>query len=356
MWILIAVVLAVVSGILLLYDTVINGVVGDGLMTWEHMANPVHIAIAVCLAGAMLAFLIDKVRSGGHPLKEAMEKYGPKKGIYVCKELMPWKEDIFILCKKLGIKGVKLEVADEGVVLAYSKAVRFEWPTVVFAHSWLLELERVFSAEAYDIILLILGHELAHIKTGDSYNRYNRKIMGIFLLLVFVLMAPIVLVNVLMDRTVFSGALTMILVLIWMICALFVILIVSPVSEDIRYWGQVNELRADRTGMLISGVPIDTFRKMALFLQAREKLQNSDRKEKVLNSQNIRIRQKLLEKAKKKLKDKFHDKAEDDPHPSWQVRVREFEVHQGEPWSMTDELRYMWRFAWNTRIHGEWRL
>ena len=69
MWILIAVVLAVVSGILLLYDTVINGIVWDGLMTWEHMANPVHIAIAVCLAGAMLAFLIDKVRSGGHPLK-----------------------------------------------------------------------------------------------------------------------------------------------------------------------------------------------------------------------------------------------------------------------------------------------
>ncbi len=358
--VIIAAVLGLAGCIILIYNSgsnvinLINGVRVSEILSWQQALNPLNIAAFVCICGALLMLLLAARLEGRHPVREFLDRYRPKESIHVCRELQDWENDIYFMCHELGIRALRAEMTEDGT--AQSRALHFEYPEVIFARSLMQVLQGYFDEESYrQVVLFILGHELAHIQSGDTYYRYNRRMLAAFFLPVTAVLAASWFVNLgSLQEFPASRALGTRLLVSFCILALFIIFIVSPAHEDIRYWGQVNELRADRIGLQVSGVSADLFKELFECLEKNEK--NNECSVRFHNTRRSSGTGRLRKILRKKWEEKFHDRMEDDPHPSWEVRVREIEKYGSRKWGIRDELMYMCRFSWNIRFRKEWGL
>ena len=341
---IISIILALICGVILLYDSFVSS--AEQIFSLQHFMRPLNLAAIACLCGALFVLFISQWLEGGHPLRGTLRKYGPKKGYYICDELKTLEPEIIDMCMKLRIKALEVKIKNEESAGALS--LWFEYPEVFFSHKLLRKLGNK------ELILLVLGHELAHIHTGDTYYRHNRKLLAVFLL---IFIAAFYAFGYIGSRMV--GRLPA--AWIWLVphlilfCTMFILvnLFIAPAWGDIRYWGQVNELRADRIGLWVSGVSEAAFKKMAACLSGNA----ADYKSVYCHSASHFTKAGQLWKVIEKCwKEKFYSIVEDSPHPSWDVRVGEIEKYGQQKWGIKDELRYMVRFSWNIRFHQKWRL
>lgn len=158
-----------------------------------------------------------------------------------------------------------------------------------------------------DIIMALLGHELAHI-AYDDVNRAKWKPRLVAILTVMTLGA-----------LAYSALYQWVPVSITVMCLLIYILYMhffADIFLDIRYWGQMCELRADRIGVHLSGIEFELM-------------------EAVLNSMDYD-----LPKEKNKVHSYYRRYLLIDLHPSVRRRI-EF-LREGKSWSMFDYLRQAW--------------
>ena len=179
-----------------------------------------------------------------------------------------------------------------------------------------LLFQRTGNLEQMDrTVLSILGHELSHIAHRDALQleRRARKAAlvsgGIFLLLAgSVLLLPA------------AAPLPALLLVLY----LGADLLFGKILTDRRFWGQMCELRADRTGLRLSGASGEEwmqFWEIARLLQAEEKRQARLRGESV-----------LYQGYRRYLRVEFH--------PS--LRRRRAMMERGRPWGWRDYLDQLW--------------
>ena len=179
-----------------------------------------------------------------------------------------------------------------------------------------LLFQRTGNLEQMDrTVLSILGHELSHIAHRDALQleRRARKAAlvsgGIFLLLAgSVLLLPA------------AAPLPALLLVLY----LGADLLFGKILTDRRFWGQMCELRADRTGLRLSGASGEEwmqFWEIARLLQAEEKRQAR------LRGENV-----LYQGYRRYLRVEFH--------PS--LRRRRAMMERGRPWGWRDYLDQLW--------------
>lgn len=191
----VAVVFGVAAGVLILYDSFFNMDDWHALFGIEYLARPAVLLALGCLIMALLIFFIGKLIAGWNPVSEAKgkvtENYKSMHEIRVCPELQKWETEINAMCRKVGIRGVKIEMVSDPAKNAAASAHILKGHDIYFGREYCDKLRDTFSSEMFhDIILLLLGHELAHLKTLDSYAVRGRKLL---LLLIFVILAPCIL-------------------------------------------------------------------------------------------------------------------------------------------------------------------
>ena len=231
--------------------------------------------------------------------------------------LKPWEQDCIKMCETLRIYGVFIEEETNETRIAYTNRLKSGKITVYFSSADIQKWKA--KPDYYDMVKFILAHELAHISAGDLVDKSER-ISAFACLLLCV--TPFILG---VYWRVSSSALALLVAY-----TLFMKIAVVDTCTDERFWGQIKELRADRIGMLASGVSMETFR-------------NAVQEESNLGTAN------KVQQGKKA-------EIEPDPHPSSETRIRELERHQNQPWKLVDYLRYAVQYWRKLRLSKEWRL
>lgn len=277
----------------------------------DYKQNPTLIAILISIIFILIILL--------YFIKKKI--FTSTKGIVYDKKFTSWENDIKLICKKLQIKNVEIKVTYDIINETVSSCLKKDAvPQIRFCGYFWNDLEDHFKDDSfYYIVLFILGHELSHISSKDSLNEvksyfYQFLIVCFFIFLWIYRELNIVFYTLVSRQPVFNIInLTMIG---FMSCIYFLF---YKTWSDERYWKQVCELRADRIGLQLSNISIDLFKKFMAY------------------SQN-------------------EIETEEDFHPLYETRIREMEKYQNMKWKVKDYLRYTWEFAWNLRIHKEWRL
>ena len=233
--------------------------------------------------------------------------------------LSPWEQDCLTMCKALHVYNVSVELEANGTHIAYTNRLKSGKVTVYFNSAYIQKWKS--KSDYYDIIKFILAHELAHASAGDLVNRSERISACICL---FFWVFPLILGGYF--RSNFCALLLLIMYMI-----VFKNLVID-IFTDNRFWGQIKELRADRIGMLVSGVSLDSFRHSVLL---EEELQFGAR---IMAQQSSKT------------------EIEPDAHPSSVTRINELEKHHNLPWSLVDYFRYALQYWRKLRFSNEWKL
>lgn len=271
--------------------------------------NPAILVVLPCLIGTFLALLYFR----------EMKSIIGKRGITFDIKLALWENDIENICSKLHIRNIEIKVVDDVKVTVYSILKKYEVPQIYIGGYYLNDLRDYYEREIfYNMVLFILGHELSHISSKDSLSRERFKYLLSLLIGLVIFLLLFKEINLSVYGVTGGKFFLAIINCVMIVLLLFTYVFFYKTWSDERYWKQVYELRADRIGFQVSNVLIDIFKELMFYSQ---------------NSETI-----------------------DDFHPLYTTRIKEIEKYKNMKWGIKDQLRYTWKFAWNLRIHKEWRL
>lgn len=232
-----------------------------------------------------------------------------------------YQEALEDFCRAMKIPALLVTETREGTVNASARLSPGQVPELRVTGGLLKQAELLYlktgDLEQMDrTVLSILGHELSHIAHRDALRlegRARRAALvsaGLFLLPAGgVLLLP--------------PAAAPVSALLLVLC-LGADLLFGKILTDRRFWGQMCELRADRTGLRLSGASGEEwmqFWEMARLLQAEEERQAR------LRGENV-----LYQGYRRYLRVEFH--------PSLQRRRAMME--RGRPWGWRDYLDQLW--------------
>lgn len=313
-WIWLAIAFALVSLILVLYVDVTNLLAGN---LTAAVSLPQRLPAFLFLACAVACLLIDDLLGEKRIILAVAWMFRKRRQEEEIKivGLSPWKEDIMRMCGKINIHAAEFRlVSGGGTNLASCIAPKKGPPIVQLDACYMDKSAQKMPPDVFcNMICFVLAHELAHIYYGDSTGKRDRLMMLVSLLVtiagILVLTLSLGYVN------------TVLWITLFLIFCVYTGSVIFSAFTDNRYWGQVEEFRADRLGGRISGISANSFKQFCAYL-------NTDT-------------------AKKE---------KEDMHPQLATRVREMERYGGRRWGIHDHIRYTWRFFWNVKIYRKWRL
>lgn len=363
--VLIAALFGAAACIIVLYDAISNIDDWQALFGREYLTRPAMLAGLICLIVALLVIFTGKIIAGWKPVNEAKKKvknnYKSMQDVDILDiltgflkldpELNPEviseiESKIRAMCQTMGIKGVKIDMVSDPTKNAMAEAHILKGHNIYMGSAYCSCLRNTFPSDEQfvDVILLILGHELAHLQTMDSFRLRSRKLL-LLLLIVFILIPGMAIG--LLNMAGISGRVFFLLLFFYYIFMAVCFFSVVEAWTDIRWQGQVDELRADRTGFQVSGVKETAFKDLANFHQKECGLENAGNVASTFERKVGWI---------KKLERKLNGEPVPDLHPSWQVRVQEIEKYGDRKWSVMDDIRYGLRFTKNMKLHKDWKL
>lgn len=320
-------------GVAVLYPYVTGENSWENLWLGKVSFSPFHLILAAGTACDLMLISIY-IESGNHRIANWLqERKRRKEKIQIVEALKPWEEKIRRMCSELGIRSVQFFVFDgTGAEWAVSEASWKENYQIICLDSYCLkELEAYFGyAVSFEMISFVLGHELSHIQTGDSSHRIRRRVL--FFCGVIYMSMLLLFMSTCLRAPTGGNALA-----ISCMFGLFLIgfTIVTHSFSDNRFWGQLYELRADRTGIQVSRISEEQFCMLADFFEQKESLHtcNSDAQRR---GQSKRV--------------------DEDMYPSWETRKREIQKYGKRRWKTREYFRYAVRFSWKLKILRDWRL
>lgn len=250
----------------------------------------------------------------------------PKGGIVVCEELMQWEAEILQMCKDLQVDAIQVIFDDDSHNFAYAKEQKYEKPSIVISRHHFIEMGKYFEIDLFKKVwLFIIGHELAHIHFFDTNKDHTMRLcIRICLGCLIYVFGSLMLINWLNLS---------ILISLWVVSSIYIIVSISEIIDNRKYWGQIQELRADRIGMEVSHTSPDIFDKFALYYM--ENLYDREDKKNIIYT--------------------FYEQYIDvEEHPDF--KRRSAELHRGRKWGITEHLRYSWLIRWQLWMHRGWKL
>lgn len=324
----IAVFFEFVAGIVALYDCV-------KYPYFYKTLNPSLIILAICIVTSIILFIFSDVMNGRHLLKELKHKYSRKTGFDIDLGLKSWENDIKRMCVELNIPGVKCILVSDNNEIATAYSESFELPQIFVGEIQVDDIMRRHGwEETYEMVLFTIGHELGHIKAGDSNNRSNR-------IIIFISLASVIAIAFLLNFLFqffhgFTKRLLSLLCFAYIAVACLIFFLYKVFDND-KYWGEVNEFRADRIGFQASGVSVNIVKKLAYDMENH--VNNAGDKEKSMLIFFLRTM--------------YNEKVKEDYHPDWNRRIRELERYGNKKWGFGEYIRFSWAFFVNNR---KWRI
>jgi Zn-dependent protease with chaperone function len=245
------------------------------------------------------------------------------------------QNDIKNMCDKLNINDIDVTVTDELNINAYAKVTKYTRPKLQITTGLCNSLMNRYPSDPdkyNEMIKFIIGHESIHIKYKDPINIIKRQKvaaacnMGIYIIFILIMFA--------------ATKISSFLFLLGIIPFFYLVFFGKTIS-DIRYWEQMSELRADRYGLKISGVPLDRF---ITFWTFPERERQEKQQSQFIDSSNI-VYKYLIRYV------------ENEAHPSLERRVNAMRRRYPK-WGLIDYIQQLfvilyWRFiarrGWNGR-------
>ena len=310
------------------YHMLINTMSGTVELKELAFCSPMFISLVFIslLLYCMLWFLNEDFR------RKLKQKRSYKKHLRTNKEtviymrqensevLRGWLDDILDICFLLRIKEVLIGIQDLEAKKVISAVSKMQMPEIAIGEEVFQKSQGQGPQMQYDIIKLLIAHELVHIHYNDA--KWMKKVYGIHLLYIAIVFALI-----LYGSRVQSAA------VLWIIVFLILIWIIFFPFRNKRYWQQVNEFRADRIGLAVSNTSFVVL-KEALLCTAEE----YDVKEKKGRGL-YKIYQYLVEQR---------------VHPD--VKRRILEAQREKKWGLSEYFRYLWMISRNFITGKGWQI
>lgn len=241
-------------------------------------------------------------------------------GILICPDLSPWAQSITEMCRELRLETMSFQTDERIGMNARAVIGEDSTPTVIVGTELLDCLHRQLGALDIPAVRFILGHELAHIYFRDQEDPLCKRAAWL-LVVSFLFAIGLAAISIRFDSK-FLATATALAMAIWG-------WIVLSKLADVRFRGQIMELRADRIGLQVSGTVPDTFRILIPFLETMDEEGNP-----------------LYQYYKK-----YIDVA---LHPSLQTRLKELE--RRKRWGISEYARYIRIIQFNIITGQGWRL
>lgn len=250
-----------------------------------------------------------------------------KNQIYVCQQLIQYKEMFVDLCKKANVHEVNFIMDDSEKSIIVSLEKDGQPPMISIKKEFMNRLEAIEPNYIREKILkFVIAHELIHVKYHDSINKlwvwrfYGLLWIGGLGLLwnYFIASSALEIVH---------KWISVILLLLWCIFASVLI------SQS--FWWQVIEFRADRLGLKISGESVYVFETYAKYFP-----------DGVFGKKNLLKRLKNYQKAI--ISFFFAKTTQNDEigHPSNRRRIEE--LKRGKNWNLFEYFRYGYQMKKNS--------
>lgn len=174
-----------------------------------------------------------------------------KDQIYVCHQLIKYKEMIINLCEKANVIEINFMMnnSEKSIIASYEKDG--QPPMIGIKAELINRIETIEPDNVRDKILrFIIAHELIHVKYHDSINKiWMWRFYGLLWLGGFVFLWNYCVTSITLG--IIHNTVSAILLLVWCV---FVSILISQ-----SFWWQVLEFRADRLGLKISGESVLIF-------------------------------------------------------------------------------------------------
>lgn len=328
---------ALAASIAMMYHIVTNFDDIEYLFRLEQFVSPTYLLIWFFLLCTILLWLSEDFsgeKTVLHALKNAFlrQQRTPK---IIIGGLEPWEKDIRRMCEKLRIFDVAFFLQrGDGEKMAVSITLKNKRPEIQLDEYFLKKYASYTNRIVFhNMMKFLLAHELSHIYYGDSQGKSDKKLILLSLVICFG--------GIIVSASCAHFSLS-IPVHLLMPVVIYIMLIIFPAFSDERYWGQIDELRADRLGMRVSGTTISSFEEFARLFEERASTEEDT---------GWYHKSSLFSKILGRL-----TASEEDLHPNWKTRAAEIEKYCSRKWSVLDHIRYTWRFVWNLRLHKNWRI
>lgn len=237
-------------------------------------------------------------------------------------ELAGWMDEFLRMCACLEIKEVMVFIDETNQKSIFSMVPDTERPSICIGRRVFDKGRSLYQTDFYDIIKLIVAHELVHIHYKDT--KWMRKIYFIALLYIVAAIC-----------TILAAGLRIHVIAGLVVAAPLIVLnsLVFKILWDERYWMQVLELRADRIGIGISNTSAEILEK-ALACTG-EAFDYGQGKREFFYKQ-------------------YQDHVEQQIHPYKETRI--YEAKRMVPWQRKEYARYFWKIFWNKKQGKGWRI
>lgn len=237
-------------------------------------------------------------------------------------ELNGWIKEVLHMCCLLGIKEVELSINGLGVKKIVSVISDVHMPVIIIGRDVFERSKAYFAQEHFDIIKLLVAHELVHIHYKDA--KWMLKVYRMALLYICISIFAI-----------YQAAKTKNAVVLGIAVFLCLGYLVFHKLCDERYWKQVMEFRADRIGMSVSGTSLVILEK-ALKCAVDDDMDDG-----------AEIKKGILYKI-------YTIKTEKHIHPAIERRI--YEAKRNRPWGIKEYFRYLWLISWNVMKQAGWKI
>ncbi len=291
--------------------------------------SPIYIALGIAfLVFYIVLQLLDEESRSKIKQKVNYRKHIENKeeievnliGDYI-EELSPWMDDILKMCCILNIKEVAVGIGDLDSKKVVSVISDMQMPIIIITKEVFDKSKIFFPQEHFEIIKLLIAHELVHIYYMDI--KWMKKVSIIALSYIFIALFII-----------FYAYKTNSIFLLGIVIFMFIVFVIFRAFYDERYWNQVMEFRADRIGMAISNTLPEILEKALKC--AMEEVNDEKQNE-------TGILYKIYRK-----------KAEKQIHPGIERRI--YEAKRGIHWRIKEYFRYLWLVNWNIITGKGWNI
>lgn len=242
--------------------------------------------------------------------------------IEVDEELDEWRDEIIRMCDEAGISKIIFMTVYLGTKKVVSCSLKGEIPVVAVGKELLCNVRQIGNREYFEIVKLMMAHEVVHICYRDSYPKHKEWIALKIFIANFTVSIGLALIATSIDNSIVTTIIGFIIIALagenMILC-------------DERYWLQVMEFRADRIGMKYSKASVETFG-LALQLTVSDEEQNKE-------SSNI-------------LQREFDKYVAPHIHPRPESRLHE--IMKGKEWNKAEYFRYFRRIVCNVIFGKGW--